>query len=244
MKRTLRERVYFNINREGDCWITGATIEEAGKRYRTRVLVYTWEVGEVPEGMFIVASCRNRNCVAPSHLYLSPWSAASAKVGAKKKPPKQKEPRERKPRPKMSDAERLEKNRLWRLTNPEKARESSQRYYLANRERILAEKAGKRSYKTEVIDSPRAAEIKERRAAQNRQYKANKRNVPSEVILLSVVREKDGDVCWLCGLGETERDIWTIDHVVPISKGGPNLYSNVRLAHGRCNSRKRDRLVA
>lgn len=32
-----------------------------------------------------------------------------------------------------------------------------------------------------------------------------------------------------------------LDHIVPLSKGGPHLYSNVRASHADCNRSKRDR---
>jgi 5-methylcytosine-specific restriction endonuclease McrA len=34
-----------------------------------------------------------------------------------------------------------------------------------------------------------------------------------------------------------------IDHVIPISKGGPDTLANVKPAHGICNSRKRDKYL-
>ncbi|MEB3367400.1 HNH endonuclease [Saccharopolyspora mangrovi] len=58
------------------------------------------------------------------------------------------------------------------------------------------------------------------------------------------------DPCWLCG-----RDIdyelefphphsFTVDHIVPVSKGGAEYDpENLRAAHYRCNQRKGDRLV-
>jgi 5-methylcytosine-specific restriction endonuclease McrA len=31
---------------------------------------------------------------------------------------------------------------------------------------------------------------------------------------------------------------WHVDHIVPISKGGPHSYLNVQLAHAKCNRTK------
>ncbi|TFC59519.1 HNH endonuclease [Cryobacterium sp. TMB3-1-2] len=59
-----------------------------------------------------------------------------------------------------------------------------------------------------------------------------------------------GDVCWICRDHPT-RLTW--DHVKPLSKGGPHMLANLRLACQSCNSRKSakwygiaglDRLVA
>lgn len=54
----------------------------------------------------------------------------------------------------------------------------------------------------------------------------------------------DGDRCVYCGKGVTDSslgistDSWTIDHVIPLSLGGPDLARNLVLACNRCNSTK------
>lgn len=40
--------------------------------------------------------------------------------------------------------------------------------------------------------------------------------------------------CWICGGG----DATTIDHVIPLFRGGLNLASNIRPAHDACNKRR------
>lgn len=48
--------------------------------------------------------------------------------------------------------------------------------------------------------------------------------------------ERDGDLCYLCDQPlDGER---SIDHVVPLVKGGKDNMSNYRLAHHRCNALK------
>lgn len=47
--------------------------------------------------------------------------------------------------------------------------------------------------------------------------------------------------CYLCGEEMTVYDC-SIDHVVPVSKGGKDKMSNKLLAHGICNSEKADRI--
>lgn len=62
-------------------------------------------------------------------------------------------------------------------------------------------------------------------------------------VVLSEIRERDGNVCHLCR--ETVADAaWpdplspSLDHVVPLSKGGAHDPANVKLAHLRCNVEK------
>lgn len=65
--------------------------------------------------------------------------------------------------------------------------------------------------------------------------------------------KRDGGVCYLCGKPCRMDDFivkdgtiicgdWypSIDHVVPLARGGLHAWENVRLAHRICNSMKRD----
>lgn len=66
-------------------------------------------------------------------------------------------------------------------------------------------------------------------------------------VTLKNVMKRDGGLCKLCGkpVDTTDRRgnglgyyYPTIDHIVPLSKGGEHVMSNVQLAHMICNSRK------
>ncbi len=46
-----------------------------------------------------------------------------------------------------------------------------------------------------------------------------------------------GDRCYLCGVGLTV-GTWTMDHVIPLSRGGLHLLSNMRPCCRSCNSQK------
>lgn len=51
----------------------------------------------------------------------------------------------------------------------------------------------------------------------------------------------DGDSCYLCG--EVIDGAPSVDHILPLSKGGKDCITNVALAHWNCNNRKRAKLV-
>ena len=49
--------------------------------------------------------------------------------------------------------------------------------------------------------------------------------------LVAAVR-RDGPACWLCGSAGAD----TLDHVVPVARGGLTVAENLRPAHRTCNS--------
>jgi 5-methylcytosine-specific restriction endonuclease McrA len=64
-----------------------------------------------------------------------------------------------------------------------------------------------------------------------------------------VVFARDGWRCWICERATFRSWDWgngwhsdapTLDHVVPLARGGEHSYANVRTAHALCNSRKAD----
>lgn len=79
-------------------------------------------------------------------------------------------------------------------------------------------------------------------------------NGVTENITLTSLIKRDKNVCHLCG-GKCDRKDYTltnqgyfiagesypsIDHVIPVSKGGTHTWDNVKLAHMSCNSVKSD----
>jgi 5-methylcytosine-specific restriction endonuclease McrA len=77
----------------------------------------------------------------------------------------------------------------------------------------------------------------------------------TDITVASLYR-RDGGICWICGepcdytdSQETEtafiagNNYPTIDHVIPLAKGGTHTWDNVKLAHMRCNWMKRDNII-
>lgn len=67
--------------------------------------------------------------------------------------------------------------------------------------------------------------------------RARKNNSPTEMFKRSDIIDRDHSTCYLCGHPVDTHDIH-LDHVIPISKGGPHTADNVRVTHSQCNLRK------
>ena len=73
--------------------------------------------------------------------------------------------------------------------------------------------------------------------------------LPQRIAADQVVREY-GSSCHICGeeidlsLPRTSRMGLTIDHVIPLAKGGSDEMDNLKPAHWICNNRKSDKLYA
>lgn len=80
--------------------------------------------------------------------------------------------------------------------------------------------------------------------------RARKKGVTVEPVSIARVAERDG---FMCGICETRVDMHlaypdpfsqSLDHVLPLSKGGEHSYANTQLAHLRCNVSKGNRVLA
>jgi len=86
------------------------------------------------------------------------------------------------------------------------------------------------------------------RTANHRTKKARRRGAPGRLPSVWEIHRRDNGICQLCHqkvdrrFTVPDRRAATIDHIVPVSKGGTNADGNLQLAHHGCNSRKRDRI--
>ena len=75
--------------------------------------------------------------------------------------------------------------------------------------------------------------------------KARKRAARYGVSITPVNRrrviERDKQTCYMCGRKIARHEL-ALDHVVPLSRGGPHSESNLRVACKPCNLRKGDKL--
>lgn len=70
----------------------------------------------------------------------------------------------------------------------------------------------------------------------------------SNSINLQALYKRDKGICWLCGkpcdmsLDGNDNYYPSIDHIIPIARGGKDRWDNVKLAHRICNTLKSDHL--
>lgn len=95
-----------------------------------------------------------------------------------------------------------------------------------------------------------SAELKrDRYARKTARRRALLARVEYEHVSPDAVFRRDGWCCYLCGCqltregGRYSPAYPTIDHVVPITLGGPHTYANIRAACLRCNSSKGARVA-
>ena len=97
----------------------------------------------------------------------------------------------------------------------------------------------------------REASRRKVRSGSSHRRRAAKYGCTYEPISKRRVFERDGWRCYLCGCetpiaqsGTTADNAPELDHVVPLAKGGPHAYANVRCCCRRCNRAKGDQLPA
>ena len=103
----------------------------------------------------------------------------------------------------------------------------------------------KKHYMSYLRVNKRPLEDKDKKASRNLSYRARKKyGVTNE----HIVRREIFDNChWLCGICRQPVDknlkyphpmSASLDHIIPLSKGGKHSKDNVQLAHFSCNSKK------
>jgi 5-methylcytosine-specific restriction endonuclease McrA len=137
-------------------------------------------------------------------------------------------------------------------TDKEKIKERKRKYWLANRERLLAQHKDyvkKNRHISRRKQKKFWAKNPEKAQAFNRKRRARVNNVEHIPYTKDEVLERYGTDCHICGTpidlkaprGSGKKG-WErglhLDHLIPISKGGPDTIENIRPAHGVCNLSK------
>ena len=61
-------------------------------------------------------------------------------------------------------------------------------------------------------------------------------------VKLNVIR-RDNFKCIYCGTGGSQKNFLTVDHVLPLSKGGTNVQTNIACCCRECNAKKNSMLL-
>lgn len=114
-----------------------------------------------------------------------------------------------------------ELNRIWRTANPDRFRELNRRWYIENPERVATKNRNRRARLRDAEGAHTAADI----AAQLKRQRGK---------------------CYYCGVKMIQQrgkpNSQTVDHVVPLDKGGRNSPDNLVIACLKCNCSKQDKL--
>lgn len=111
--------------------------------------------------------------------------------------------------------------------DPEYKRQAWARYYESNREAMIAR----------AVDYQRRNPEK-KRARDAKRYALTRGAIGAESFTLDEIYERDHGVCHLCHK-RVPRDKASMDHLIPVSLGGPHTRANVSLACRSCNSSKK-----
>lgn len=94
----------------------------------------------------------------------------------------------------------------------------------------------------------RVADRRRQLREQNDIRRARERAVEYEEVDRATVYRRDNYQCGICGGAIDPQLAWpdpgcaSLDHVIPVSRGGSHTYANVQASHLDCNVRKRDKV--
>jgi hypothetical protein len=103
-----------------------------------------------------------------------------------------------------------------------------------------------KGFSPKKCQSCRREVLRHKDARKNHARRASGRDLPS----VEQLAARDGSRCQICrrqvDLGRSGHDAWgpTIDHILPVSRGGTNDSANLRLVHRRCNLSRGNRQPA
>lgn len=139
----------------------------------------------------------------------------------------------------------VEKARQWRLANPERYKANQDRWRAENPDTLREQRrsAGRKWYGKNRLDKIEytkewARQNRDKRCHVQKMRQARLRGASGKATMKQVDDRFAyyGNQCAYCG-GSAD----TIDHVIPVSRGGSNLPANLRPACWTCNTSKGDR---
>lgn len=116
-------------------------------------------------------------------------------------------------------------------------------YRSINSERLLAQQREYKDRHKEVVLA-QTRQYKKENPDRIRSHNANRRawriNQLVENVDRKVVFERDNGICHIC-LDVVDPADWHLDHIIPLSKGGPHSYDNTAVSHPFCNESKNNK---
>jgi len=116
-----------------------------------------------------------------------------------------------------------------------------------NKKRIFCSRSCSQRYTNKHKDKTTVA-YKAGRARQRRNRRARLLNAFVETVRIEVLFDRDRGRCQLCGKKLNDKRVVphpmavTLDHIIPLSKGGEHSYRNTQLACYSCNTKKGNRV--
>jgi len=125
-----------------------------------------------------------------------------------------------------------DRHKVYNLTHRKEIAEYDRAKYLANAKKLIKQQ---REYHRKNLEKYRFY---------SRKRRALKRNSKHEPYTDNYIFERDGWICCICGRKVNKRLKHpnplskSIDHIIPISKGGADAPHNLQTSHLRCNQLK------
>lgn len=135
-----------------------------------------------------------------------------------------------------------DRRRKYSEQNPDRVRESRRRWRLKNRDKLRADA---KRYRERNLDKVRETQRRwqESNPDAKRMYtqrrKARKRNAVTFTVSAKDLRRLRTDRCVACG-----EIAGTVDHLIPLSRGGSHGVGNLVAMCGSCNSRKSAKTIS
>lgn len=142
----------------------------------------------------------------------------------------------------------LVRRKAWYEANKEQVLARQKARYEANRDQNIAQK---KAYHAErwANDPEYRERIRAQRKAATTRYYRLLASAKQEPYTRQAIFERDGWVCGICDqpinpglVGQVHPDAPSIDHIVPLSRGGDDTPANVQASHFGCNAGKCDRV--
>ena len=170
---------------------------------------------------------------------------------------------QRRARRKLTHARILAREKAWRLANHGKVLTYKKKDRTVRAEKYKEWKKTWAKKHSAEIRSKRAIEYKQNKEVINARLKAFRinnpekynlcrvlgsqrrrarlANVEQEIINRDLIFQRDHQICGICGKVVEKKD-FSLDHIIPISLGGPHTMVNLQTAHLNCNRAKGNRI--